>query len=169
MKIMHRANVLACSLLLAISLAAPALAADAADPLKKIGKMGVVQTGDVLRALQSSRGKVVVLNFWASWCAPCRAERKELMAVRKAFPPEDLVILGLSVDEDPVAYANFIMNNDFNYPVRRASNSVARLFKIGAIPRLIAYGPDGRQAIDHEGLVDAEELAGAVRDLLEKK
>lgn len=168
MNIVQRAGLAACAVMLAACLAVTARAETVADPLPEIGSMGVVETGDVLRALQKSRGKVVLLNFWASWCAPCRAERLELMELREVFAPEELVVLGLSVDQDPMAYAKFITDNDFNYPVRRASESVARMFNIGAIPRLVAYAPDGRRALDHEGMVEADELEGAVRALLGK-
>ncbi|WP_461210547.1 TlpA family protein disulfide reductase [Desulfocurvus sp. DL9XJH121] len=153
---------LACALL-----SVPALAGEAADGMEGVPPARVMDVNDVMRVMQRAKGKVMVLNFWASWCGPCRMERRELMALRDAIPAEDMMLLGLSVDQDPAAYAQFVAGNGFNYPVRLAAESVVRLFSIGSIPRLMVYDPDGKLAVDHEGLVGASQLKSTVNDLLQ--
>ncbi|MBU1001272.1 MAG: TlpA family protein disulfide reductase [Proteobacteria bacterium] len=139
------------------------------DPLESIGTMGSLRTIDVMRVMKQGQGKVVILNFWASWCAPCRAEVPELKALRKAFGEEELFILGLNVDDDPGAYAKFVTKTGFTYPVRRVDDGVLRLFKVGSIPRLLIYNTRGELVVDHEGAAPAAELAGLIRSLLAEK
>ncbi len=157
---------LACLALLGPLRAAPA---QAADPLQETGTMAILRSMDVVRMLAGAKGKVAVLCFWASWCAPCRSEIPELNTLRAAFDEGELLLVGLSVDEDPVAYSGFVSKTEFAYPVRRAAESVSRLYRVGTIPRLIVYGPDGTLAASHEGVVGAADLKTLVTKLLTEK
>ncbi|MDE3199625.1 MAG: TlpA family protein disulfide reductase [Acidobacteriota bacterium] len=65
-----------------------------------------ISDGSTSINLANYRGKVVLLNFWASWCGPCVAELPSLLQLHRADPK--LVILAISIDEDPNAYSNFI-------------------------------------------------------------
>lgn len=73
------------------------------------------------------RGKVVLVNFWATWCAPCIEELPSLLELHHEDP--NLVILAVSVDEDPEAYASFLARRRVDLiTVRDPSESVAKLF-----------------------------------------
>jgi len=65
--------------------------------------------------LSDLRGKVVVLNFWASWCAPCVEETPSLIDLQKRIASRNGVVLGVSVDEDEAAYAKFLQDQHINY------------------------------------------------------
>jgi cytochrome c biogenesis protein CcmG/thiol:disulfide interchange protein DsbE len=66
--------------------------------------------------LSDLQGKVVVLNFWASWCAPCVEETPNLIALQQRIASRNGVILGVSVDEDPAAYEKFVREHQLNFP-----------------------------------------------------
>ncbi|MFZ0743022.1 MAG: TlpA disulfide reductase family protein [Terracidiphilus sp.] len=77
--------------------------------------------------LASYRGQVVLLNFWASWCAPCVEELPSLLQLHHDDP--NLVVLAVSIDEDPDAYSNFIRRRHVDLiTVRDPSQSAASLF-----------------------------------------
>ena len=67
--------------------------------------------------LSALRGKVVLVNFWATWCSPCREELPSLQALQKKFPSNDLVILALSVDDSWEPINRFMAQHQFTIPV----------------------------------------------------
>jgi cytochrome c biogenesis protein CcmG, thiol:disulfide interchange protein DsbE len=71
------------------------------------------------RLREDFRGKVVVLNFWASWCGPCVEETPSLIALQQRIASRNGVVLGVSVDEDAAAYEKFVTNQHLNFPTFR--------------------------------------------------
>jgi thiol-disulfide isomerase/thioredoxin len=69
--------------------------------------------------LSEYRGRVVVLNFWASWCPPCVAETPYLNALQRQIEPKGGVVLGVNVDEDPAAYQKFLVEHGVAFPTWR--------------------------------------------------
>ena len=77
--------------------------------------------------LANYRGKVVLVNFWASWCAPCLEELPSLLQLHHQMP--SVVILGVSIDDDPAAYSAFLVQHHVDFiTVRDPSQSVPKLF-----------------------------------------
>ncbi|MGE4298675.1 MAG: TlpA family protein disulfide reductase [Desulfovibrionaceae bacterium] len=124
---------------------------------------------DVLRAISHSRGKVVVVNFFASWCQPCRQEVPHLKALRKAYAEDELVVLGFSVDDDATAYAAFRGEMGFTYPVALTRSGVSRVFQVQSIPKTLMYAKSGELAMAHDGFLSVDDLRGAVDSLLGRK
>lgn len=71
-----------------------------------------IHDGSQTISLSQFRGKVVVLNFWATWCAPCIDELPSLQALQRARP--DIQVLAVSIDDDPDAYAKFLKQYDMS-------------------------------------------------------
>jgi peroxiredoxin len=101
--------------------------------------------------LSDLRGKVVVLNFWATWCPPCRKELPDLEALYQRFRSRGLVILAIS-DEDTGKVQPFIAEHTLTYPVLLdPGRKVNDLFQVEGIPKSFVYGREGKlvaEAID---------------------
>jgi peroxiredoxin len=97
-------------------------------------------------ALSDFRGKAVVLNFWASWCTPCREEMPNLERIHREFGDEGLVVLGISVlDDEPDARA-FLTSLKVTYPnVFDPEQTRMRLYRVAALPTTILIDRSQRQ------------------------
>ena len=85
---------------------------------KTAGDFALTIDGKALR-LSSYQGKVVVLNFWASWCPPCVEEAPALNRLQRHIEPVGGTILGFSIDEDPAAYEKFLKQFGITFPTYR--------------------------------------------------
>ena len=101
--------------------------------------------------LKDLRGRVVLVNFWATWCPPCRKEIPDLDALYKRFKDQGLVILAIS-DEDAAKVKPFVEQQKVAYPVLLdAGGSVNKLFRVAGIPKTFVYDRNGKlvaQSID---------------------
>ncbi len=152
-----------CALLLLLLLAAPLAAARAADA---VPSMNLAALGDFVAA---NKGKVVMVNFFATWCPPCRVEIPELVAVRKEPAAKNVVVIGLSVDEDPSLLPPFLKSLKVDYPVFLAGEDLIQAFNISSIPHNVFYGPAGKVMLAGSGLVDKGTLLEIFGTLASKK
>ena len=128
------------------------------------GSLGAV---DVLQAVTKAKGKVVILNFWASWCQPCRLEIPELKELRGDFPEEDLYLLGVSIDRNAKQYQAFVDKAAFNYPVGLGGQDILDMFQVSQVPKLMVYDTQGRLVVNTAGVTTADGLRKVVRKLLD--
>ncbi len=114
------------------------------------------------------KGKVVLLNFWATWCGPCRAEIRDLIRLQNKYRNQ-LVIVGLSVDAGNSANADvrrFVTEHQMNYPVAIVDDHVEKLFGgVSSIPSTFVLDLDGRIVQRHLGTLDAIVTEQEVRAL----
>src|ERR1700736_6823969 len=105
--------------------------------------------------LADAHGKVVLLNFWATWCGPCRAEIPDLIALQTKYK-DNLQIIGLVIDSDDDAEVrDIVRTQSINYPVAISSDQVrAQYGGIGALPTLFVLDTQGRVVQKHVGLRD---------------
>ncbi len=112
-----------------------------------------------LEALVSETGdKVVVLNFFASWCGPCRMEVPDLVELRRHYPSDRMVLMGISVDRNEGELQAFVKKTGINYPVYRDNSEIARELGISSIPRTIILDREGKVVLDETGLVSLRTL-----------
>jgi thiol-disulfide isomerase/thioredoxin len=94
------------------------------------------------------RGKVVVVDFWATWCPPCRAEAPEMAAFYQKYHDHGVEIVGISLDEERGKLEQFTKKNDMRWPqyfdALGWQNKVSQRFEIHSIPAVWVVGPDGR-------------------------
>lgn len=119
--------------------------------------------------LRTNPNKVVMLNFFATWCPPCRVELPELVKLRQAFPEKDFLLVGLSVDEDKSAILPFIKMAGVNYPVYSAGRDITDEYNITSVPHNTFYNRRGEIYISEPGMAEADVLEKVVEDLLQDK
>lgn len=119
--------------------------------------------GEVWR-LTDLRGKAVLLNFWASWCEPCRAEMPSLQALAERQGPQKLVVLAVNFKESATAATQFAQRSGLTLPVLLdPQGAIARQWGVRIFPSTVLIGSDGRvRAVVRGGLdwggVDAAAL-----------
>lgn len=111
-------------------------------------------------------GKVVLVNFWATWCGPCLKEMPGLMQLRDEISPERLQIVGVSLDYDPKAVDAYLDKNKVNFPNYIASPDLMGLLQIRSIPKMLLYDTDGMEVVSHEGYVPLKELRPKIQEHL---
>jgi len=117
--------------------------------------------------LAGSRGKVLLLNFWATWCGPCRAEVPDLVALQNKYK-DRLQILGLVIDDDDQdGIRKFVTEFGINYPVALATDDIRSQYGgIAALPTSFVLDAQGRVVQKHEGLHDPVLYEAEIRALL---
>src|SRR6516165_5703876 len=104
-------------------------------------------------SLEAYKGKVVLLNFWATWCGPCRAEIPSLIRIQEAYK-DRLQIIGMDVDDDDEERLRaFVKDQGINYPVVMTSVPVRLAYGgIAALPTLFVINQDSKVVQKHVGL-----------------
>jgi len=131
--------------------------------------------GDV--TLEQYKGKVVLVNFWATWCEPCKVEIPWMIEFQKKYSPRGFTILGVSMDEDgKKAIDPFIEKQRFdvdgrkeamNYPILLGNDAVADKFgSIMGLPTSMLFTRDGKKIKTIVGLVNHDDIAKAIEGLL---
>jgi thiol-disulfide isomerase/thioredoxin len=118
--------------------------------------------------LEDFRGKVVLLNFWATWCGPCRAEIPSLIELQKQYK-DQLQVIGLAVDEEDDAYVRkFAASESINYPIAMGTNGVRFAYGgVTALPTVFVINKSGAIVQKHVGLFDPQLYETEVRALLD--
>ncbi|BDF55993.1 thiol:disulfide interchange protein [Odoribacteraceae bacterium] len=95
-------------------------------------------------ALSSFRGKWVLLDFWASWCAPCRREGKHVLELYKKYQQDGFEVLGVSIDQNPDAWKQAIKEDQTPWKhVLDQRSEVAKTFGVSSVPRVFLISPEG--------------------------
>ncbi|HKS72352.1 MAG TPA: TlpA disulfide reductase family protein [Terriglobales bacterium] len=126
-------------------------------------------TGQLLR-LSSYRGQVVLLDFWATWCGPCRQEIPHFVELQNKLGPQGLQIIGVSMDDTPDPVREFYQRYKMNYPVVMGNAKLGEQYG-GILGLPIAFLIDRNGNIDrkHIGATDIPVFEKEITALLKKK
>jgi cytochrome c biogenesis protein CcmG/thiol:disulfide interchange protein DsbE len=120
--------------------------------------------------LSDYKGKVVLLNFWATWCHGCKLEIPWFMEFQDKYKRDGLEVIGVSMDEDGwKSVKPFLEEKKLNYPVVIGSNRLADQYGLGSMPYSVLIDRDGKIAGSHSGVVDKEGWEGKIYLLLGEK
>ena len=120
------------------------------------------------RLLAESSGKVVLINFFASWCPPCREELPSLVRLRKHYKPDQVMFLGLSVDNSRDDLYKFLAGMPLNYPVYMADRQIAYAYGVESIPHNVVYSKAGKLVANQPGLLEERVLRHALDNLVKE-
>jgi thiol-disulfide isomerase/thioredoxin len=119
--------------------------------------------------LRDYRGKSVVLNFWATWCVPCRAEIPALVELQAKYARQGLQIVGISIDDTVEKMQPFVTKYKINYPALTAVNNEAVLDAYGpmvVVPWTVMVKRDGTACSKHIGPINKEAFDREIKALL---
>lgn len=117
-----------------------------------------VRDGESVIRLSDFRGKVVVLNWYASWCGPCRAEIPDFQEAYTALP-DDLVILGVNLEESQDLAAGLLEELGATYPaVMDSDGEIAQHYRVSGMPTTFVIDRDGNVAAEGRGIITEESL-----------
>lgn len=115
--------------------------------------------------LKSQRGKAVLIEFWASWCGPCRIEMPFVEKLYRCFQHNGLVVVGIN-DEDPEVAQEFLQDKDFTFPMLvDANQEVASAYEVEAIPTLVLIDQEGNIVRRNVGLGDERKLRESLKKI----
>jgi cytochrome c biogenesis protein CcmG/thiol:disulfide interchange protein DsbE len=118
-------------------------------------------------SLADLRGQVVVLNFWASWCADCRIEHPSLTAAWERYRDRGVVVLGVAFQDRPAASKAYLIEFGGGWPqLSDPSSRTALAYGVYGVPETFVIGPDGRVESKQIGPVDYGRLSDEITSLL---
>jgi cytochrome c biogenesis protein CcmG/thiol:disulfide interchange protein DsbE len=133
-------------------------------PDKELSRLGAPGTGEIA----NYRGKWVLVNFWASWCAPCKAEAPALESFQRAHAPSGFTVLGINLDDATSDATAFVRRYGLTYPQLREGDGGDRREAYGmtGFPESFLIDPQGHVALIRRGPVDTEYLDRTVLPMI---
>ncbi len=117
--------------------------------------------------LADYKGKVVVLNFWATWCGPCQTEIPELIEVQNEFKDKDVVVLGISIDDPAETLRKYAEGKGINYPLLLMQNDVDEAYgPLFGVPITYIIGRDGTISHTQMGPITKDQVEREIKALL---
>jgi thiol-disulfide isomerase/thioredoxin len=108
-------------------------------------------------SLDSLAGKVVLIDFWATWCGPCREALPHIREIAQKFSGEPLVVMSISLDKDDAKWKDFVGKNGMTWlQYRDGGGDIARLFRVESIPHTFTIDADGVLQDEHIGDASVE-------------
>lgn len=105
-------------------------------------------------SLESFKGKVIFLNIWATWCAPCIAEMPDIQSLYDKIDKENIVFVMLSIDSSEEKAKKFIEKKGFTFPTYMAASRVPDLFRVPTIPTTFVINKNGQVASKNVGMAN---------------
>ena len=119
--------------------------------------------------LKDHRGQVVLLNFWATWCPPCREETPGLVKIQNEFNDKEFTVAGIVMDEDQQAVPSFVKRFRITYPVLFPPQDAALANSVESLPTSLLIDKSGHVARTYVGAVSPAVFAADIQHVLQEK
>lgn len=118
-------------------------------------------------SIEAMRGSVVVLNFFASWCGPCKDEAPGLVSAYNAFKDSGVAFIGVAIDDTEKSAREFVKHYGVTFPAAvDATGEIAKAYKLYGVPDTFIIGRDGRVVFSHMGDISEDELVKEIKKAL---
>ncbi|MDQ4141931.1 MAG: TlpA family protein disulfide reductase [Bacteroidota bacterium] len=104
--------------------------------------------------MDSLYGKVIFMNFWATWCPPCIAEMPNIYSLYQKVKSDKIAFVMVSLDQDPAKAQQFIAKKGFTFPVYTPNGPLPSVYQGQVIPITFVISPDGKIVVHKEGMAD---------------
>jgi peroxiredoxin len=150
------------------SISADAAALRASKDRKQAPDFALKDSNGAAVKLSDYKGKVVLLNFWATWCGPCKVEIPWFMEFQQQYKDKGFAVLGVAMDDEGwEAVKPYLSERKVNYRVLLGNDSVTQLYGgVDSLPTTFVIDKDGRIASAHVGLVSKNEYQDEIQSLL---
>jgi peroxiredoxin len=118
--------------------------------------------------LSDYKGRVVLLNFWATWCHGCVLEIPYLIEFQEKYKDSGFSVIGVSMDEDWKPVKAYIREKNVNYPVVIGNEGLGKLYGLNSMPMTLLIGRKGTVAASYTGVVDKDACEAKIRTLLQE-
>lgn len=127
-------------------------------------------TSGKLQSLGQYQHKIIIVNFWATWCPPCRDEMPELIALQQSYQDKNVVVLGIALD-DPTLVADYLKATPVNYPIFASETAGSLLGEQlgndkGVLPYTVIIDGDGKIISTHFGRITKAIIEANIKPLV---
>lgn len=127
----------------------------------------LIDLGGKTVSLSDFKGKNVYLNFWASWCGPCKLEMPDLEKIYQEFKDKDLIVLAVNVGENKSKVEAFVTSNGYSFPVLLdIQGKAAQTYKVSSIPVSVFVNKEGLIVAKRIGLMTYSQMEASISELL---
>lgn len=139
---------------------------DEVGPRPEAAPFDLVRLDGVPVRFEEQRGRVLILDFWATWCAPCEVQMPILQEIWERRGDEPLTIVGVSMDTDPPEkVSTWLAERGLTYPIAIADAQLSIDYDVWSFPTLVVVDPNGRIARSHQGVLSRPELDDLIDQL----
>ena len=138
-----------------------------AEKTEPVTTIKPINLSELKGKISSNKSGVLIVDFWATWCPPCRKEIPGFINLYKKYKDKGLEIIGVSIDRGGITVVQpFVQQSGINYPIFLGNDEISDAYKIEGIPTTLIVGKDGETKSRHVGYVSEEAFEKEILALL---